>query len=359
MRWQNKRQPILINCEQGSLMIANKMVDGETSLQFFRQMFAGAWITQGLAVAAELGIADLLAERPRTADELAELTGTHAGALYRVLRALASVGVFAEEARHRFALTPPANLLQTDAALSQRAYATMMGAEFQGAWGELLHTARTGEPGFEKRFGKPFFEYMTEHAGRQSVYDTAMTVIHGPETELMLDAYDFAGFRTVADIGGGEGLMLTSLLERHREAQGILFDLPAVAERARAKVSSRGLQNRCRIEAGDFFRAVPAAADAYLLRHIVHDWEDADARRILQNCREAMNEDSKVLVVEMVIPPGNAPAFVKWLDLMMLVVGGKERTQDEYSSLFAAAGLKLNRIISTVSEICILEGIRA
>lgn len=340
-------------------MVANKIADGESSLGFFRQMFAGAWITQGIAVAAELGIADLLTERPRTAQELAELTETHAGALYRVLRALASAGVFAKDTRDRFALTPLGNLLRTDVATSQRAYAMVMGTEFQAAWGELLHSTRTGEPGFQKRFGKPFFEYMTEHADRHGIYDTAMTVIHGSETEPMLDAYDFADFRTVADIGGGKGLVLASLLKRHPRMWGILFDLPMVAERARAEVLSWETPDRCRIEAGDFFRAVPHGADAYLLRHIVHDWPDADAVRILRNCREAMNRDGKVLVVETVIPRGEAPAFVQWLDLMMLVVGGRERTQDEYASLFAAAGLELNRVVPTTSEICILEGIRA
>jgi len=228
-------------------MVGNKIVESKSSLQFLRQVFAGAWITQGIAVIAELGIADLLAEGSRTAEELAKLTKTRAGALYRVLRALASVGVFAEDARRRFALTPLANLLRTDLAGSQRAYAIMMGAEFQAAWGELLHTARTGGPGFQKRFGRPFFQYMREHADRHGIYDAAMTVIHGAETEPMLDAYDFAGFRTVVDVGGGKGFMLADLLHRHPGVQGILFDLPAVAERARSSVLSWGLQDRCRV----------------------------------------------------------------------------------------------------------------
>ena len=333
--------------------------ESQSGLKFYQQVFAGAWITQAVSVAAELGIADLLAGRPLRVEELAEQSGAHAGALYRILRALASVGVFAEEAGHRFALTPMADLLRTDAAGSQRAYAIMMGGEFQATWGELMHSARTGEPGFQKRFGKPFFEYMTEHADRHGIYDAAMTVVHGAETEPMLDAYDFSAFRTVADIGGGKGLMLAGLLKRHSGVQGILFDLPAVADRAHASISSLGLQDRCRIEGGDFFQAVPQGVDAYLLRHIIHDWEDADAVRILRNCREAMNGDGRVLVVEMLIPQGGASGFSKWLDLMMLLVGGRERTREEYSALFASAGLKLNRVIPTTSEICILEGVRA
>jgi hypothetical protein len=234
----------------------------------------------------------------------------------------------------------------------------MMGSEFRAAWGELLHSTRTGEPGFQRCFGVPFFQYMLEHPHRHAVYDAAMTTIHGGETEPVLEAYDFAGCRSVVDVGGGKGLLLAALLERHPEVQGTLFDLPAVAERAHSTFASLGLESRCRVEGGDFFDAVPRGAAAYLLRHVVHDWEDADAVRILRNCCEAMGEDGSVLVVETVIPPGDAPAFGKWLDLMMLLVGGRERTREEYASLFAAAGLRLCRVIPTAAEVCILEGRR-
>jgi hypothetical protein len=204
----------------------------------------------------------------------------------------------------------------------------------------------------------PFFQYMTEHPDRHSIYDAAMTVVHGGETEPMLDAYDFSVFRTVADIGGGNGLTLAAILQRHPGIRGILFDLPAVADRARSTILGSGVSERIRVEGGDFFSSVPPGADAYVLRHIVHDWEDREAIAILRRCREAMRPDGKILVVEMVIPPGNEPSFGKWLDLMMLLVGGRERTKEEYGRLFSAAGLKMNRIIPTASEVSIVEGVR-
>ena len=335
------------------------MTDDQSRMEFFKQMFSGSWITQGIWVAAELGIADLLIDGPRTAGELAEKTHTHGNALYRVLRALASVGIFAEDAHGRFSLTPLADLLRTDASASQRPFAIMMGAEFHGAWGELLHSVRTGEQGFEKKFGVPFFQYMTERPERGKIYDAAMTGVHGGETEPMLDAYDFSPFQTVIDIGGGNGLVLAAILQRHPTVKGILFDLPAVVDRARTIISGLGLSDRCQIVGGDFFSSVPVGGDAYIMRHIIHDWDDDEAVAILRNCRGAMNPEGRILVVETVIPPGNEPCFGKWLDLMMLVVGGCERTEEQYRRLFSEAGLKLNRIVSTALEISVIEGVCA
>jgi hypothetical protein len=335
------------------------MNDQQSSLEFFKQMFGGAWITQGISVAAELGIADLLTDGPCTAEELAKKTSAHGGALYRLLRALAGVGIFTEDAQHRFSLTPLADLLRTGVPASQRSIAIMMGGELHAAWGELLHSVRTGEPGFQKRFGMPFFQYMTKHPVRQSIYDAAMTGVHGGETEPMIDSYDFAAFQSVVDVGGGNGLVLAAILKRHPTIQGILFDLPAVADRARSTILESGVSDRLRIEGGDFFSSVPVGADAYVLRHIIHDWEDSEAISILRQCREAVAPGGKILVVETVIPPGNEPSFGKWLDLMMLLVAGRERTEEEYGRLFSAAGLKMNRVIPTASEVSIVEGTRA
>jgi hypothetical protein len=331
----------------------------KSSTEFFKQMFGGAWITQGLSVAAELGIADLLAEQPCTAQELANKCGADAGALYRVLRALAAVGVFAEDEHGKFALTPLAELLRSDVPGSQRAMAIMMGAELHAAWGELLRSVRTGEAGFQKRFGKHFFQYMEEHPDRHLIYDAAMEAVHGMETEPMLDAYDFSAFGTVVDIGGGNGSTLCGILRRHPAIQGILFDLPAVAERSRSGLVGSSVADRLRIQGGDFFTAVPPGADAYVLRHILHDWLDPDAVAILRNCREVMTPASKLLAVEMVLPLGNKPSFGKWLDLMMLLVSGRERTEKEYRRLFSDAGLKLTRVIPTSSDVSIVEGMLA
>ncbi|MHC4509693.1 MAG: methyltransferase [Planctomycetota bacterium] len=333
------------------------MTHTESSQQLLKQMIGG-WITQAIYVASELGIADLLAEGPRTADELAQCTKTHSGALYRVLRALASVGIFGQDADGRFSLTPPAEYLLSDRPDSLRSFGIMMGSEFYQSWGNLLFSVQTGEQGFLKRFGVPFFQYMTEHPERHSIYDAAM-MVHGiAETEPMLDAYDFSAFRTVADVGGGHGRMLAAILNRHPAVEGILFDLPAVVERSRTIISGLGLSERCHIVGGDFFASVPPA-DAYVLRHIVHDWDDAEAVAILRNCRDAMNLGGRILVVETLIPPLNEPCFGKWLDLMMLIVGGRERTEEQYRRLFQQAGLALNRIVSTAHEVSVIEGVQA
>ena len=335
------------------------MTNAPSPLDFFKQNFLGAWITQALAVAAELGLADQLAAQPRTAAELARASQSHLPSLYRLLRALASVGVFAEDEHHRFSLTPRAQLLRADTPDSQRAMAIMMGAEFHAAWGQLLHSTRTGEPGFDRHYGMPFFRFMSLHPDRHAIYDAAMTGVHGVETEPMLEAYDFSSCSTVADIGGGNGSTLAAILKRHPALQGILFDLPSVANRAQPLLASAGVSTRCRIVGGNFFDSVPAGADVYVLRHVIHDWQDRDAISILRNCRKVMLPHARLLVVEMVLPPGNAPAFGKWLDLMMLLVAGRERTQHEYRRLFTAAGLELHRVVPTTAEVTLLEGIPA
>jgi O-methyltransferase domain/Dimerisation domain len=321
------------------------MNEAHSQRQVLNQIFGGSWITQGIYVAAELRIADLLAEGPRSAEELAEQTNTHGGALHRVLRALASVGIFAQDSYRRFTLTPVAELLRSDVADSQRSFAIMMGAEFYETWGKLLHSVRTGEQGFYKMFGMSFFQYMMENPERHGIYDTAMAGFGVAETGSMLDAYDFSRFLSVVDIGGGNGQLLTAILNRYPAIQGILFDLPAVAERARSVITDPGLSCRCQVIGGNFFSSVPSGADVYIMRHIIHDWEDDEALVILRNCREAMNSESKILVVETIIPPENEPCFGKWLDLMMLLVGGRERTEEEYRRLFSAAGLKVIRVM--------------
>jgi SAM-dependent methyltransferase len=330
----------------------------DARMEFFRQVFGGAWITQGIGVAAELGIADLLADGPRTIEALAGITGTDKGALYRLLRALAGIGIFAQDEEERFTLTALAELLRSDVPGSQRSFAIMMAGEFDGAWGELLYSVRSGKPGFDNRFGKSFFQFMEEVPERHGIYDAAMTGIHGVETGPVLDAYDFGVFQTVADIGGGQGHALAETLRRHPHMTGILFDLPAVTERTRTSLQTSDVVDRIRFEGGDFFASVPQNADAYVLRHIIHDWEDPEAMMILRQCRDAMAPDGRILVVEMVIPPANEPGFGKWLDLMMLLVGGRERTEVEYRCLFDAAGLKLTRVIPTHSDVSIIEGIR-
>jgi hypothetical protein len=317
------------------------------------------WVSQAVYVAAKLGIADLLADGAQNAEQLAVSTDTHAESLYRLLRALASVGIFEEDHNHCFALTPLADQLRSDLEGSQRSLVLMMGEEHYRTWSDLLYSVQTGEVAFDKSYGMPIFEYLSQHPDKGQIFDEAMTGIHGHETEQVLEAYDFAGIQTLADIGGGNGSKIATILERNPHMQGILFDLPPVIQRALPDLEARGLSDRCQAVGGSFFESVPDGADAYLLRHIIHDWDDENAITILTKCREAMHQDSKLLVIESVIPPGNDPFFGKFLDLTMLLIpGGKERTVQEYRQLFEDAGLMLSRVVPTSGEISVIEGER-
>lgn len=323
------------------------------------QMITGYWVSQCIYVAAELGIADRVHDGVRSVEDLAAATGTRPDLLFRLLRALASVGIFAEQTPRQFTLTPLAECLRTGVPGSQRAMARMMGDDHYRAWGHLLHALRTGENAYELEFGKPIFDDLAEQPEKAKIFDEAMTGIHGRETSAILDAYDFSGIKVLADIGGGNGSKITAILQAYPQLQGILFDLPHVVERASANIANAGLTSRCQLIGGDFFRAVPAGADAYAMRHIVHDWNDERSLTILRNCHAVMQPGNKLLLVESVIPPGNDPCFGKLLDLtMMLIPGGKERTEDEYRELYDQAGFELTRVVPTRSDVSVIEGVR-
>jgi len=315
------------------------------------------WVSQMISVAARLGIADLVKDGAKTSADLARLTGTHPRSLHRLLRGLASVGIFAEDSQTRFVLTPLADYLRSDVPGSMRSAAIMTGEQHFRAWGDLMHCIRTGRTGFEQVYGKPIFDWLSEHPEEARTFDEAMVGVHGAETGAMLDAYDFSSFGTLIDIGGGNASVLTAVLQRYPELRGILFDLPHVVERAKGNLRAAGLEQRCTTVGGSFFESVPGGADAYLMRHIIHDWDDDQSLTILRNCRKAMTPKARFLLVESVIPPGNDPSFAKLLDLNMLVVpGGLERTETEYRELFQAAGFRLARIVPTRMEISIIEG---
>lgn len=323
------------------------------------QMITGYWTSQAIYAAAKFGIADLLSERAKTVEELAAASGSKPELLYRLLRALASVGIFTEEAGRRFALTPLAELLRSDVQGSQRSLALMMGDDQYRAWGNLADTVQTGDNAYEKIFGKPIFEHLAEQPEKARIFDDAMTGIHGRETGAILDAYDFTGIKVIADIGGGNGSKITAILQKHTEMRGILFDLPHVIERARPNIQAAELTERCQLIEGDFFKAVPGGADAYLMRHIIHDWDDEKSLTILRNCHAVMSPGNRLCVVESVIPPGDDPFMGKFLDLtMMLIPGGKERTQDEYQDLYDRAGFDLVRVVPTTTEVSVIEGVR-
>ncbi len=325
-----------------------------------RRMMTGYWTAQCIYVAAHLGLADLLKDGPLPVARLAEATGTHAPSLYRLLRGLAGEGVFAEDAEGRFGLTPLAECLRSDRPDSQRAMALMMGEEHYRCWGELLYSIRTGRTAFEKLYGQPIFTWLAGQPQAAQIFDAAMVGVHGAESAAMLDAYDFAGFGTLVDVGGGNGSLLTTALNRHPRLRGVLFDRPDVIERARPLLEQAGLADRCTAVGGDFFQSVPSGGDAYLMRHIIHDWDDDRSLAILKNVRRVMPAAGKLLLVEGVVPPGNGPSFTKMLDLNMLVIpGGKERTEEEYRELYAAAGFRLSRIVPTRRDVSVIEGVPA
>jgi hypothetical protein len=320
-------------------------------------MITGYWTTQAVYVAAKLKIADLLADGPRSAEDLARATGTHAPSLYRLLRALASMGMFAETGSSLFELTPLAALLRRDAPGSQWALAVMSGEEHYKAWGELLYSVETGKIAFDKLYGMPVFDFLSRNVEQAKVFDAAMVGVHGRESSAMVDAYDFSGIQVLADVGGGNGSLLTAVLKAHPSMRGLLYDLPGVVERARPNLAAAGVGERCDVVGGSFFESVPPGADAYLMRHIIHDWDDDKSLTILRNIHRVLPADGRLLLVEGVIPPGNDPCFGKLLDLTMLTIpGGKERTEAEYRELFRTAGFELTRIVPTNAEVSVIEG---
>lgn len=323
-------------------------------------LISGYWVSQAIYAAAKFSIADHLKDGARSVEDLAATTSTNPDALYRLLRALASLGIFVETGSKEFALTPLAEGLRSDVPGSKRALALMMGDEQFRAWSEIEYSIRTGKMAFDKVFGKPVFEYLGEHPEKAKIFDAAMVGIHGRESDAIAAAYDFSGIKVVADIGGGNGSQLIGLLTKCPHLKGILFDLPHVVERAKERIAAAGLADRCELVGGSFFESVPAGADAYLMRHIIHDWDDEKSLTILRNCHKVMSAENKLLVVESVIPPGNEPFGGKLLDLVMLLIpGGKERTEEEYRTLYQRAGFKLSRVCPTESEVSVVEGVMA
>jgi hypothetical protein len=324
------------------------------------QMGMAHWVSHIVYVAAKLGLADHLAAGPLTADQLAGPTGTHAPSLYRLMRTLASLGILTEDAAHRFALTALGEAMKAGAPGSARATILTLASDlWMRGFGQLLYSVQTGKPGFEKHLGMPVFDWLAKHPDEASLFSETMVGFHGAEPPAVAAAYDFSGGKTVVDVGGATGNLLTAVLAGHPAARGILFDLPHVVRDAPALIRARGLTDRITIEAGNFFDGVPAGGDAYLLSHIIHDWSEEQCLTILGHCRRAMGPSSRLLIIEMVLPPGNTPHPGKLLDLMMLVgPGGRERTEQEYAALLGKAGLRLTRVVPTASAVSVVEAER-
>ena len=323
-------------------------------------MIVGFMSSQAIYVAAKLGIADLLKEGDRSVEELARETGTHERSLYRVMRALSSVGIFTEVDARRFALTPLAEPLRRDVPGSLRAMACFMSADWHiSPWGDIMHSVETGETSFKHIFGQEYFPYIGKHPEAARVFDDAMTSLSAVAAPAIATAYDFSVFNKIVDVAGGHGLLLSTILRAYPNLQGMLFDVPFVVEAARPLLAAQGVAERCELAAGDFFESVPMGGDAYLMKHIIHDWDDERALKILGNCQRAMKKDGKLLLVELVLPEGDAPSFGKFIDLeMLLFTGGCERTGEGYRDLLAEAGFELTRIVPTESPYSIIEGRR-
>jgi ubiquinone/menaquinone biosynthesis C-methylase UbiE len=324
------------------------------------QMTSGYWISQSIYAAAKLGIPDLLKDGPKSCEEIAAATGTKARALYRVMRALAQVGVFAEVQEGSFTLTPLSDCLRSDVPGSVRAITILFGEEQYKAWGDILYSMRTGESSFEHKFGMPVFQYYSQNPESGKIFNEAMTSGSDAEKAEVVKCYDFSTIHKLVDIGGGQGSFISSILKANPTLQGVLFDLPSVVEVAPDVISAEGVGDRCEIVGGSFYDSVPSGADAYILKHVLHDWDDETSLTILKNCHRAMAENGKLLVVEQVVPPGNEPALAKFMDvnMMMLHPGGCERTEAEYQALFEAAGFQLTKTIPTQAMVSVIEAVR-
>jgi hypothetical protein len=320
-------------------------------------LITGGWIAQAVYVAAKLGLADLLREERKTLEELAAETNTSSDALFRLMRALSSVGIFDVDNGKRIGLTPMAEYLQASKPGSLKGYAILMGEpEVWRAWGETLQAVKTGRSGFEHAFGKPLFTYYSEHPDAGQIAAAGFTSRTAVENSVIAEAYDFSPFKTIIDVGGGQGTLLAAILKRHPGPNGVLFDMPDVIEMAKVMLTQQGKHYRCQFVPGNFFESVPGGGTLYMLKRILHDWDDGRSRQILATCRRNMPAQATLIVLDAVVPAGNDPSFAKLQDLHMLVcAGGRERSEAEHRSLLESAGYQVLRVIPATSEISIIE----
>jgi len=329
-------------------------------VQQIMQMGMGSIVASALHAAVKCKVADRLARGALSADELARAANVNPDALYRCLRALSTTGIFTEMPEKHFANTPASEVLRSDHPAHAYEMVLWMTNRFHFlAQAEFMHSVRTGETCCEVAVKKSCFEYLPTDPETNGEFNDAMTSLSAMVIPTILETYDFSGLGTLCDVAGGHGMVLTSILKRHPDLKGILFDLDHVISGAKPRIEQAGLTSRCTTETGDFFQAVPAA-DSYVMKHIIHDWDDDKAATILRNCVKAMRGNGKIILIESVVPGPNLPSFAKWLDLEMLTLpGGRERTEEQFRELFASAGLKLNRIVPNQSPLYVLEAVRA
>jgi hypothetical protein len=313
---------------------------------------------QSLHAAAKLGIADVVAAGPRHVDDIASETGTHAPSLRRLLRTLSSGGIFTETEPGAFALTPLGQTLRSDVPDSVRAAVIWVGEPMHyGTCGDLAMTVRTGEPAFERLFGQPYFDHFAADPEAARVWDEGMACFSGMENAPIAQAYAFPKGARIVDVGGGQGGFLAEALKTDLSLRGILFDLPEVVEKPCA-LHDAGLLDRCELAGGNFFESLPSGGDVYAFKRVLHDWDDETCVTLLKLCRDVIPADGRLLVVDAVIPPGNDPHPAKIVDMVMMgVLTGRERTEEEFAALFTAAGFTLSRVIPTYSTLAIVEGL--
>jgi hypothetical protein len=325
------------------------------------RLVSGFHVSQAIHAAVELGIPDLLADDERTSDELAHASGSDPGNLYRLLRALASLGVLHEADGRRFSLTPLGQPLRGDVPSSLRGWVRLIGRDYVWrSWGNLAHAVRHGENAFQALYGTGLFEWRAEHPEESVIFDEAMRSLTSLSNEALLAAYDFGRFGTIVDVGGGTGTLLASVLEAHPGTRGILFDQAHVVTGAEPVLRAAGVLDRCEVVAGSFFAAVPGGGDAYVLKSIIHDWEDEESVRILSACRAAMAPGAMLVLVERDLGGPNENPAAKLADLNMLVMpGGRERTDGEYAELFRRAGLRHSGTTLAATGHALIEAVKA
>ncbi|HXR90155.1 MAG TPA: methyltransferase [Steroidobacteraceae bacterium] len=320
------------------------------------QMVLNTLHAKAVCIVANLGIADQIPlGAAKSAAEVAQATGCHAPSLYRMLRLLASHGVFKETSAGTFEHTPLSAALRADAEGSFHAGAKLFHQVFE-IFDKLDHTVQTGESGMVKVFGMSMFEYLKDKPQLAALFDAGMTSFHGYETGAMLDAYDFSGISVLADLGGGNGSLLAGVLRRYPRMRGILFDMDHVVARAGQSAHIQAVAERCTSVAGSFFETAPSGADAYLMRHVLHDWTDEQCVSILRNVRRVVPQQGRLLIVECVVPPGNERSISKDYDILMMVgPQGLERTEAQFRSLFQQSGFEVTGITPTSSMISVIE----
>lgn len=322
-----------------------------------QELILAAWVAQGITAAADLGVADALAAGPLSIDDLAGKVGANADALRRLLRALISKGIFAQRDDGRYELNPMGELLLSDAPVSMAAMARFVGArQHREHWNLLTEAIKTGSSVVPGLRGKAFFDYMGDEPEFGRIFNDAMTSLSGVSIGPVVEAYDFTPYRTIVDVAGGHGRLLAAILASAPESQGVLCDLPEVIAGAAPLLRENGVAERVQLAEGSFFEGVPAGGDAYVLKHIIHDWDDAASLRIMRNVRSAAAPGAALLLIETVIPEGEGGAVGKWTDMEMLIINdGRERTEREYRRLFEESGFEMIGVVDTAARISIIE----